>query len=100
MSHAAILGRARGIRMDVQEVSAAMLELAVEYVIAELPFFIAAPDILGVEETLLAYHRPWKLGEQISRHEFAVKMRPNQGYLMVSESDESVESKSMQEERV
>ncbi|MED1714232.1 tRNA-dependent cyclodipeptide synthase [Bacillus paralicheniformis] len=100
MSHAAILGRARGIRMDVQEVSAAMLELAVEYVIAELPFFIAAPDILGVEETLLAYHRPWKLGEQISRHEFAVKMRPNQGYLMVSESDESAESKSLQEERV
>ncbi|WP_457982675.1 tRNA-dependent cyclodipeptide synthase [Bacillus paralicheniformis] len=100
MSHAAILGRARGIRMDVQEVSAAMLELAVEYVIAELPFFIAAPDILGVEETLLAYHRPWKLGEQISRHEFAVKMRPNQGYLMVSEADESVESKSLQEERV
>ncbi|MFT0801342.1 tRNA-dependent cyclodipeptide synthase [Bacillus swezeyi] len=100
MSHAAILGRARGIQMDIQDVSQAMLDLAVEYVIAELPFFIAAPDILGVEETLLAYHRPWKLGEQISRNEFSVRIRPNQGYLMVSELDESAESKSMQEERV
>lgn len=100
MSHAAILGRARGTQMDIQDVSQAMLDLAVEYVIAELPFFIAAPDILGVEETLLAYHRPWELGEQISRNEFSVRMRPNQGYLMVSELDESVESKSMQEERV
>ncbi|WFA04617.1 tRNA-dependent cyclodipeptide synthase [Bacillus sp. HSf4] len=100
MSHAAILGRARGTQLAIGDVNDAMLNLAVEYVIAELPFFIGAPDILGVEETLLAYHRPWKLGERISRNEFAVRMRPNQGYLMVSEPDGSMESKNMQEERV
>ncbi|MDA7027429.1 tRNA-dependent cyclodipeptide synthase [Bacillus sp. CLL-7-23] len=99
MSQAAILGRARGTQTAVDEISEAMLNLAVEYVIAELPFFIGAPDILGVEETLLAYHRPWKLGEQISNHEFAIRMRPNQGYLMVTEQSEDVcvESKNLQE---
>lgn len=69
----------------MEEVSEDMLNLAVEYVIAELPFFIGAPDILEVEETLLAYHRPWKLGEKISNHEFSFCMRPNQGYLIVQE---------------
>lgn len=85
MSHAAILGRARGTQSTIDNVTDDMLDIAVEYVIAELPFFIGAPEILGIEETLLAYHRPWRLGEQISRGEFAVRMRPNQGYLMVHE---------------
>ncbi|AWM19356.1 tRNA-dependent cyclodipeptide synthase [Bacillus inaquosorum] len=86
MSREAMIGRARGIGLMMEEVSEDMLNLAVEYVIAELPFFIGAPDILEVEETLLAYHRPWKLGEKISNHEFSIRMRPNQGYLIVQET--------------
>ncbi|MCC2930895.1 cyclo(L-leucyl-L-leucyl) synthase [Bacillus mojavensis] len=85
MSREAIIGRARGISLMMEEISEDMLNMAVEYVIAELPFFIGAPDILEVEETLLAYHRPWKLGEKISNHEFSIRMRSNQGYLVVQE---------------
>lgn len=38
MSHAAILGRARGTNIDIDQISNDMLNIAVEYVIAELPF--------------------------------------------------------------
>lgn len=87
MSHAAILGRARGTNTTLHTVSDEMLKIAVEYVIAELPFFIGASEILGVQETLLAYHRPWKLGERICLGEFSIRMRSNQGYLLVHETE-------------
>lgn len=38
MSREAIIGRARGVSLMMEEVSEDMLNLAVEYVIAELPF--------------------------------------------------------------
>ncbi|MFP7175508.1 tRNA-dependent cyclodipeptide synthase [Priestia filamentosa] len=85
MSHAAILGRASGTNMDISSISDEMLNTAVQYVLAELPFFIGAPDILGIEETVLAYHKPWKLGEQIKAEQFSIKMQKNQGYIVVDE---------------
>ncbi|PZD95675.1 tRNA-dependent cyclodipeptide synthase [Paenibacillus sambharensis] len=85
MSHTALLGRARGVNQVLEAVHEEMLELAVQYVLAELPLFLGGADILGIEETLLAYHQPWKLGELIAGGAFPLQMRPNQGYLLVSE---------------
>ncbi|WP_342720008.1 tRNA-dependent cyclodipeptide synthase (plasmid) [Bacillus paramycoides] len=88
MSYAAILGRARGTNIDIDQISNDMLNIAVEYVIAELPFFIGGAEILGAQETVLIYHKPWELGEQIVRNDFSIKMKPNQGYLMVQEMED------------
>ncbi|ARV91118.1 tRNA-dependent cyclodipeptide synthase [Bacillus thuringiensis serovar roskildiensis] len=88
MSHAAILGRARGTNIDIDQISNDMLNIAVEYVIAELPFFIGGAEILGTQETVLIYHKPWELGEQIVGNDFSIKMKPNQGYLMVQEMED------------
>ena len=87
MSHAAILGRARGTNIDIDQISNDMLNIAVEYVIAELPFFIGGAEILGTQEAVLIYHKPWELGEQIVRNDFSIRMKPNQGYLMVQEME-------------
>lgn len=40
MSREAMIGRARGISLMMEEVSEDMLNLAVEYVIAEMPFLL------------------------------------------------------------
>lgn len=85
MSHTAIVGRASGTNMDISVITSEMLHNAVQYVLAELPFFIGAPNILGIQETVLAYHKPWKLGEQIKDEQFSIRMQQNQGYITVDE---------------
>ncbi|WP_000972271.1 tRNA-dependent cyclodipeptide synthase [Bacillus cereus] len=88
MSHAAILGKARGINVEIDQISNDMLNIAVEYVIAELPFYIGGADILGIKESVLIYHKPWKLLEQVDRNEFSIQMKQNQGYLTVQEVED------------
>lgn len=89
MSRAALLGRTRGINQPNYVPTENALAIAVEYVIAELPFFLAAPEIIGVEESLLAYHRPWALGEKVFKGAFGLQVHRNHGYLIVSEVDNS-----------
>lgn len=85
MSRQAISSRLRTVRSSTAEVSADQAEPAARYVLAELPFFLAAPDILGVDESLLVYHRPWELGDRIFAGEFPIKVQDNHGYLTLVE---------------
>ncbi|WP_199563587.1 MULTISPECIES: tRNA-dependent cyclodipeptide synthase [unclassified Streptomyces] len=86
MAQKAILGRLRTVHGSTEPVSESQAAHAAEYVLAELPFFLETPTVLGVEESLLAYHQPWKLGEQIFAGRFSIAAHPAQGYLTVTET--------------
>lgn len=85
MSHDALYSRANSSNMENIEITDTMLLHAVKYVLAELPLFLSGASILGYKESVLAYHRPWELGEQIKNSDFPIKMSNNQGYIILEE---------------
>ncbi|MBU7598279.1 tRNA-dependent cyclodipeptide synthase [Streptomyces sp. P38-E01] len=85
MAAKAVLGRLRTVHGRTTPVTAAQAEHAAPYVLAELPFFLHTPALLGVEESLLAYHQRWELGERIFAGSFTLTAGPHQGYLTVTE---------------
>ncbi|MED4919407.1 tRNA-dependent cyclodipeptide synthase [Geobacillus thermodenitrificans] len=85
MSHDALSSRAKSLNMEDIEITDNMLFHSVKYVLAELPFFLSGASILGYKESVLAYHRPWKLGEKIKNSEFYIKMSDNQGYIILKQ---------------
>ncbi|WP_411153414.1 tRNA-dependent cyclodipeptide synthase [Streptomyces sp. A30] len=86
MARTAIAGRLRSVHGRDAAISVAQAEHAVPYVFAELPFFVQTPALLGLQESLLAYHRPWELGERIFAGDFSLAVDPAQGYVTVSET--------------
>lgn len=84
MSRKAIAGRQRSVTGSCASVDDKQAQMAVGYVLAELPFFVATPDLLDVPASVLVYHRPWELGEKIFRREVPLTLHPDQGYLTVS----------------
>ncbi|MFG2195657.1 tRNA-dependent cyclodipeptide synthase [Streptomyces sp. NPDC048639] len=86
MAQRAVLGRLRTVLGINDPVTVEQAEHAAAYVMAELPFFLETPAVLGVEESLLAYHQPWELGERIFAGHFMLSASPAQGYLTVTES--------------
>ncbi|GIN98089.1 cyclo(L-leucyl-L-leucyl) synthase [Siminovitchia terrae] len=87
MSYEALTGRAKGSNLKSTEITTDMLLHSVKYVLAELPFFLSGASILGYDESVLAYHRPWELGEQIKNNNFALNMSENQGYIILKENE-------------
>ncbi|SDP11865.1 cyclo(L-leucyl-L-leucyl) synthase [Actinopolyspora xinjiangensis] len=86
MSRQAVHGRLASLGNETTEVTNEQARKAVPYVLAELPFFLDTPSILGVSESVLLYHRPWPLGERIFSGEFPVSISQKQGYAVISES--------------
>ncbi|MFP3989479.1 tRNA-dependent cyclodipeptide synthase [Streptomyces sp. E11-3] len=86
MAEKAILGRLRTVYGIVEPITAEQAEHAAAYVMAELPFFLETPAVLDVEESLLAYHQPWELGEKIFAGDFTLLANPAQGYLALTEA--------------
>ena len=87
MAEKAVLGRLRTVHGRDTPVTAEQAQHAVAYVLAELPFFLHTPALLGLEESLLAYHQPWELGERIFSGVFSLTAGRHQGYLTVTEPD-------------
>lgn len=87
MAAHAVLGRLRTVHGLSTPVTTQQAEHAAAYVLAELPFFLQTPALLDVEESLLAYHQPWELGERIFSGAFSLTAGPHQGYLTVTEPD-------------
>lgn len=85
MSREALYSRVKSSNMESIEITDTMLLHAVKYVLAELPLFLSGASILGYKESVLAYHRPWKLGERIKNSDFPIKMSDNQGYIVLEE---------------
>jgi cyclo(L-leucyl-L-leucyl) synthase len=85
MAEQAVHGRLRAVYSSTARASVESIELAAGYVLAELPFFLNTAEILGLPESLLVYHRPWRLGEQIFAGRLPVSVSEKQGYLTVRE---------------
>ncbi|WP_165241837.1 tRNA-dependent cyclodipeptide synthase [Corynebacterium lizhenjunii] len=83
MSKQAIAGRQRVVSDSLTPITEEQANLAVGYVLAELPFFLATPEIFDVPASVLVYHRPWELGEKIFCGEFPISQHPDQGYITV-----------------
>lgn len=86
MSRQAIAGRLQAVHGSAAPISEEQVCIAVQYVLAELPFFLAAPDILDLDESLMVYHHPWPLGDRIFGGEFPLKVGANHGYLTLIET--------------
>ncbi|WP_433672197.1 tRNA-dependent cyclodipeptide synthase [Nocardia sp. CA-136227] len=84
MSRHAVTSRLRALG-DEARVDDTQSATAVPYLIDELPYFLGAADILGHEESAIVYHRPWVLWNRINHSEFPIKVRPNQGFLILNE---------------
>ncbi|MEU8682487.1 tRNA-dependent cyclodipeptide synthase [Streptomyces sp. NPDC048611] len=83
MSRQAVGGRLRTVRGPEARADDRQAAAAVRYVLDELPYVLDGAALLGVEETLMAYHRPWPLWERIARGEFPLKVSPRQGFLVL-----------------
>ncbi|MGY5129647.1 tRNA-dependent cyclodipeptide synthase [Streptomyces nigrescens] len=83
MSRQAVSSRLRTVRGPDACVDDHQAAAAVRYVLDELPYVLDGATILGREETLMVYHRPWPLWERIARGEFPLKVNPRQGFLVL-----------------
>ena len=67
------------------------LDLAVRYLVAELPFFVASAEIFGVPSSLNFYHQPLPLAELVFSGGSVLKAPPWQGYATVRPADSDVD---------
>ncbi|MFB9903471.1 tRNA-dependent cyclodipeptide synthase [Allokutzneria oryzae] len=65
-------------------------ESLIGYLLAELPFLVDTPRILGVENSVFCYHRDSPMVELLSRSSFSPRISPNQGHIVVSIETEPV----------
>ncbi|AZS69941.1 tRNA-dependent cyclodipeptide synthase [Streptomyces lydicus] len=83
MSRQAVSSRLRTVRGPDACVDDHQAAAAVRYVLDELPHVLDGATILGREETLMVYHRPWPLWDRIAQGEFPLKVSPRQGFLVL-----------------
>jgi cyclo(L-tyrosyl-L-tyrosyl) synthase len=62
------------------------VELAMRYLAAELPFFLASADIFGVPSSLCFYHRTIPLAAEVFTGRSPLRPSPRQGYAVVRPS--------------
>ena len=61
----------------------AQLELAVDYLVAELPFFLDSAAIFGTTSSLCFYHRPVPLADLVFSGRTALRPSARQGYALI-----------------
>lgn len=84
MSLQALQSKRNNINASI-EITHEMLEYTAQYVLAELPFFLNANPIINTQETLMAYHEQWELGNNIVNNKFNIKMDKHQGYIVLTD---------------
>jgi len=85
MSARAIYGRLDATSNSNKTITQQNIEIAVKYVFAEIPFFINTPDLLNVETSLLAYHRPWPIGRSLFSGDYPLSVSKFQGFVQLSD---------------
>jgi len=65
---------------DSLQVSETQVNMAVPYIFAEIPFYVDTPRILGKQSSILAYHRPWPIGDVMFSENMSLKINPQQGH--------------------
>ncbi|NBE56124.1 tRNA-dependent cyclodipeptide synthase [Streptomyces boluensis] len=74
---------------DVGEDAADGLDtaLAMEYLIAELPFFVDTPSILNVPSSIVSYHAPVEFADLIYTGRSVLRAAGNQGHVLLNEGN-------------
>ncbi|CQR65852.1 tRNA-dependent cyclodipeptide synthase [Streptomyces leeuwenhoekii] len=74
-------------RGHIAEPSREQLECGLQYLVAELPFFIGSADIFDVPSSVCFYHRPIPLADLIFDYRSRLLPSPRQGYALVSPTE-------------
>lgn len=54
--------------------------ISVPYIFTEIPFYINSPLLLGLESSVLVYHKPWIIGENLRTKSSKIKISDKQGH--------------------
>lgn len=60
------------------------VSLASSYVLTEMPFYLCSAELLGTDCSVLAYHRPWPIGNALLSGELPLSVDGRQGHGIVS----------------
>lgn len=70
-----------------REVTAGDIDIAVRYVIAEIPLFTDAPSLFDVTGSIFVYHRPTPLVTEIAGGDSILVAAPGQGWAVVDQRE-------------
>ncbi|MBW3084858.1 Cyclo(L-leucyl-L-leucyl) synthase [Austwickia sp. TVS 96-490-7B] len=65
---------------DATPTSAENLDIAVEYIFGEMPFFLAAAPLCGLPRTCLTYYRNWPISRFVTDPITPLTLRPGSGF--------------------
>lgn len=88
MSRLAVQGRMKGTGRDLQKMDSKLLNQALPYIFAELPFFLNTPSLLGVTRSTFFYHRPWPIGQGLYGGAYPIQVDSRQSYAVVTPKTE------------
>ncbi|WP_082084487.1 tRNA-dependent cyclodipeptide synthase [Salinivibrio sp. KP-1] len=84
MSYQAVKGRLKGTGQCQKDVDPELIQKALPYIFAELPFFLDTPSLLDVNLSTLLYHRPWPIGKGLYHGHYPIQVTKNQSYGIVT----------------
>lgn len=58
--------------------------VAAPYILTEIPFYLCSADLLDTTSSVLAYHRPWPIGDALLSGAFPLSVDRRQGHGIVS----------------
>lgn len=79
-----LAGRLKATGLEGAGITDAQLQIAVPFVFAEVPFLVDTPALLGVPESVVAYHRPWPLATCLCSGRFPLAAGPGQGFVVLA----------------
>jgi cyclo(L-leucyl-L-leucyl) synthase len=88
MSRLAVKGRMKGTGRDIQVPDSQLIKQALPYILAELPFFLNTPSLLGVKYSTLFYHRPWPIARGLYDGTYPIQVNIRQSYAVVTLKEE------------
>ncbi|GAA5095105.1 hypothetical protein GCM10023260_02890 [Bartonella acomydis] len=85
MSIQAVGSRAKSVGLSTEEIKdLEIINISIEYIFNEIPFYINTPSLLNRENSVLAYHREWPVGELLLSKESPLCVDRQQGHGIVS----------------
>jgi tRNA-dependent cyclodipeptide synthase len=89
MSALVVRGRQRATTGEQDALTTDQIELAAKYIFAEIPLFLNTPALLSRRSSLLAYHRPWPIGDLLFSGTLPIRVDDRQGYLVLESRQEA-----------
>jgi len=83
MSALVVRGRQRVTGAEGDALTIEQIEMATRYVFAEIPIFLNTPALLNLPSSVLAYHRPWPIGDLLFSGTLPIRVDARQGYVVL-----------------